>query len=194
MNPLYYVTFTTCTLAATFILFGGFNTTDAVNTISLLCGFLVIFTGVYLLNLSRDDPDGHKYMLAGEGNKYEVDGIPTDGMAMPLTRRSMTIRRSIDGHRRSGSLGMTPISPSARRSQEDLMRGYDVERGHDQFGLTDLTEDSDEDSGGSGKKRTSYDRNQANGRSKGNHGPSRSMTIEFDDGKTLANHDEEVLR
>ncbi|KAG9948457.1 DUF803-domain-containing protein, partial [Aureobasidium melanogenum] len=40
VNPLYYVTFTTCTLVASFILFQGFNTSDAVNTISLLCGFL----------------------------------------------------------------------------------------------------------------------------------------------------------
>jgi hypothetical protein len=58
VNPLYYVTFTTATLCASFILFKGFNTTNAVNTLSLLCGFLIIFSGVYLLNFSRSNPNG----------------------------------------------------------------------------------------------------------------------------------------
>lgn len=53
VNPIYYVFFTTATITASAILFQGFNTTDGVNTISLLCGFLVIFMGVYLLNISR---------------------------------------------------------------------------------------------------------------------------------------------
>lgn len=53
VNPIYYVFFTTATIIASAILFQGFNTTDAVNTISLLMGFLVIFMGVYLLNISR---------------------------------------------------------------------------------------------------------------------------------------------
>src|SRR5271154_4464066 len=65
VNPLYYVTFTTATLCASFILFRGFNTSDAVNTLSLLSGFLVIFTGVYLLNLSRGDPNGHR-LISGQ--------------------------------------------------------------------------------------------------------------------------------
>ena len=83
VNPLYYVTFTTCTLTASFILFGGFNTTDAINTISLLCGFLTIFTGVYLLNLAREDPDGATHGLSASarndprGSYHHVDGIPT---------------------------------------------------------------------------------------------------------------------
>lgn len=53
VNPIYYVFFTTSTIIASAILFQGFNTTDASNTVSLLCGFLIIFMGVYLLNLSR---------------------------------------------------------------------------------------------------------------------------------------------
>ena len=83
VNPLYYVTFTTATLCASFVLFQGFNTADAVNTISLLCGFLVIFTGVYLLNLSRGDPDGHTLL-----NGKVSNGIPTDGIAsIPNTKK-----------------------------------------------------------------------------------------------------------
>ncbi|KAG5300488.1 DUF803 domain-containing protein [Histoplasma ohiense] len=135
VNPLYYVTFTTATLCASFILFHGFNTTDPVNTISLLCGFLVIFAGVYLLNLSRSDPDG--ISLAGKTN--EDDGVPTDGIASIQTRLSLQNRRSMDRHRRSSSSIEYYGGPSDR---EGLMRSYDVESGA--FGLQDLAEESDD--------------------------------------------------
>ncbi|QSS65168.1 DUF803 domain-containing protein [Histoplasma capsulatum] len=135
VNPLYYVTFTTATLCASFILFHGFNTTDPVNTISLLCGFLVIFAGVYLLNLSRSDPDG--ISLAGKTN--EDDGVPTDGIASIQTRLSLQNRRSMDRHRRSSSSIEYYGGPSDR---EGLMRSYDVESAA--FGLQDLAEESDD--------------------------------------------------
>ncbi|KAL8852818.1 MAG: hypothetical protein Q9221_002327 [Calogaya cf. arnoldii] len=134
VNPLYYVTFTTATLCASFILFRGFNTTDAVNTISLLSGFLVIFTGVYLLNLSRGDPNGQT-LLRGKGE----DGIPTDGITGLQTRASMQTRRSGEVRRASnGSVGF-----SGRGDREGLIHSYDEENGG--FGLTDLTEDSEEE-------------------------------------------------
>ncbi|KAL8641871.1 MAG: hypothetical protein Q9228_001368 [Teloschistes exilis] len=134
VNPLYYVTFTTATLCASFILFRGFNTTDAVNTISLLSGFLVIFTGVYLLNLSRGDPNGSK-LLGGKGE----DGIPTDGITGLQTRASMQTRRSVDARgTSSGSTGFGSIG-----DREGLIHSYDEENGG--FGLTDLAEDSEED-------------------------------------------------
>lgn len=132
VNPLYYVTFTTATLCASFILFQGFNTADAVNTISLLCGFLVIFTGVYLLNLSRGDPSGHRLL-----NGNLEDGVPTDAIASLQTRLSMQARRSVD-HRRmsSGSVGF-----GSRADRQGLIHSYDEENGG--FGLDDLTEESD---------------------------------------------------
>lgn len=137
VNPLYYVTFTTSTLCASFILYGGFNTSDAVNTISLLSGFLVIFTGVYLLNISRADPDGRRLMDGGSPR----DGIATDIVSGIQTRRSMQSRRSIDPHRMSvGSNGY-----SRAGDREGLIRAYDEEE-NTGFGLTDLAEDSDEDS------------------------------------------------
>ncbi|KAI1939200.1 hypothetical protein LOZ39_003404 [Ophidiomyces ophidiicola] len=135
VNPLYYVTFTTATLCASFILFHGFNTTDSVNTISLLCGFLIIFAGVYLLNLSRTDPDGHTMLNAKPDDE---GGVPTDGIASIQTRRSLQSRRSMD-HRRSSS-SITYFHGSGDR--EGLMRSYDVEAGA--FGLEDLAEESDE--------------------------------------------------
>ena len=138
MNPLYYVTFTTATLCASFILFRGFNTTGAVNTISLLSGFLVIFTGVYLLNLSRGDPDGHKLL-----NGHISDGVPTDGLTGLQTRRSMQTRRSLDAGRNS-----VASSPGFARSGERGVLMHSYERQSEEnvgLGLEDLAEDSEED-------------------------------------------------
>lgn len=154
VNPLYYVTFTTATLCASFILYGGFNTSDAVNTLSLLCGFLVIFTGVYLLNISRSDPEGHR-LINGANN----DGIATDIISSIQTRRSMQARRSLEPHRLSmGSNGY------GRGDREGLIHAYDEEE-NTGFGLTDLTEDSDEDN----------PPKHANGKMNGN-GNKRSMS------------------
>jgi len=146
VNPLYYVTFTTATLCASFILFQGFNTTDAVNTISLLSGFLVIFSGVYLLNLSRGDPDGHRLL---NGKMADDDGIPTDPLAQLQTRRSMQLRRSLDPHRRSSSLTYSPGGVRTTSAESaGLMHSYDVEQ--NAFGLTDLVEDPQEVPGANG--------------------------------------------
>lgn len=145
VNPLYYVTFTTATLCASFILFKGFNTTDTVNTLSLLCGFLITFTGVYLLNLSRSDPHGHK-LSARRGD----DATGTDMVSSFQTRLSMQARRSGDPIRHS--IG------SENGDREGLIRAYDEEEAAG-FGLTDLAEESDTDSdarpngGANGKKR-----------------------------------------
>ena len=152
MNPLYYVTFTTATILASFILFQGFGTTGTVNTISLLCGFLVIFTGVYLLNLSREDPEGHKHLPTTSEN-----GVPTDGMSSIQTRHSLQLRRSIDGgHYRSRSSGS--ISFARPNDRERLINSYEPD--HGQFGLDDLAEESDDEMEG---KRTSFDKPKANG-------------------------------
>lgn len=148
VNPLYYVTFTTATLCASFILFKGFNTTDAVNTISLLCGFLVIFSGVYLLNLSRYDPDGRSLL----NNKLGDDGVPTDGIASYQTRRSIQSRRSGDPHRRSLSASFL----NGHADREGLMRSYDAE--NQSFGLDDLAEESDGEPGPTFKRSEEADR------------------------------------
>ncbi|PHH62541.1 hypothetical protein CDD81_6927 [Ophiocordyceps australis] len=133
VNPLYYVTFTTATLCASFILFSGFNTTDPVNTLSLLCGFLVTFTGVYLLNLSRGDPNGQK-LISGRGG---VDATPTDMVSSFQTRRSMQARRSDEPGRHSVS--------SLNGDREGLIRAYDEEEAAG-FGLSNLSEETEESS------------------------------------------------
>ncbi|KAF5543707.1 DUF803 domain-containing protein [Fusarium mexicanum] len=147
VNPLYYVTFTTATLCASFILFSGFNTNDPVNTLSLLCGFLVTFTGVYLLNLSRGDPHGQR-LTAGRGGS---DATGTDMVSGLQTRLSMQARRSGDPSRHSMS--------SQRGDREGLIRAYDEEEAAG-FALTDLASDSDEDARhANGNGKASYDEN-----------------------------------
>ena len=132
VNPLYYVTFTTFTLCASFILFSGFNTTDPVNTLSLLCGFLVTFTGVYLLNLSRTDPNGTGSLARRGGG----DATGTDMISSIQTRMSMEARRSM-GNRLS-------IGSNQAGDREGLIRAFDDEEAVG-FGLTDLAEDTDDD-------------------------------------------------
>ncbi|KJK74137.1 hypothetical protein H634G_10508 [Metarhizium anisopliae BRIP 53293] len=55
VNPLYYVTFTTATLSASLILYGGLSIKNVVTNLSLLLGLLVTFIGVIILNLSQRD-------------------------------------------------------------------------------------------------------------------------------------------
>jgi magnesium transporter len=166
VNPLYYVTFTTATLCASFILFSGFNTTDPVGTLSLLCGFLVTFTGVYLLNLSRGDPNGTGNLARRNGG----DSTGTDMISSIQTRLSLEARRSFGNRASSGN--------NRGGDREGLIRAYDEEEAAG-FGLTDLAE-SDEDEidprspmiGG---------HPQANGNANGNHQNSKPFdeTIEM---------------
>jgi len=95
----------------------------------------VIFTGVYILNISRGDPDGHR-MINGAAH----DGIATDIISGIQTRRSMQSRRSLDPHRIS--MGSNGYGRGGDR--EGLIHAYDEEE-NTGFGLTDLTEESDED-------------------------------------------------
>ena len=97
---------------------------------------------MYLLNLSRGDPDGHRLL---NGKLPEDDGIPTDPLASLQTRLSMQARRSMDRHRRSSSITFSPGGAHRRHASHEntgLMHNYDVEQSA--FGLTDLVEDPDE--------------------------------------------------
>lgn len=123
VNPLYYVTFTTCTLLASFILFGGFNTSDVVASVSLVLGFSVIFIGVYVLNVSRaDDP---RFLFPGK----TFSSMPIDSAVGGLqTRRSMTMNRNSRVHSRMSSLdddfGL-PLEEVARRRVSGERRPHD---------------------------------------------------------------------
>ncbi|KAE8150224.1 magnesium transporter [Aspergillus avenaceus] len=58
VNALYYVAFTTCTLTASIIFYQGLNTSDWTSIISMICGFLLNFTGISLLTLSKTAQEG----------------------------------------------------------------------------------------------------------------------------------------
>jgi hypothetical protein len=166
VNPLYYVTFTTATLCASFILFSGFNTTDTVNTLSLLCGFLVTFTGVYLLNLSRGDPNGTKMLSRPNG-----DTGGSDMISSIQTRMSLEARRS--GHVHRGSLS----SNRGGQDRESLMRAFDEEEAAG-LGLTDLADEEDDRHS---SLRPSY--GHMNGSANGHGLKSHTETIEMQNRK-----------
>nr|GAT54510.1 predicted protein [Mycena chlorophos] len=67
VNPLYYVGFCTATIISSLILFKGFNTTSPGNTVSLLCGFIVTFLGVHILNVALLDGAVEAGVEAGQG-------------------------------------------------------------------------------------------------------------------------------
>jgi magnesium transporter len=134
-------------------MFQGFNTTDATNTLSLLCGFLVIFSGVYLLNLSRKDPVGDTLLgsgIPGQHGGFEESAIPTDSLTAFGTRKSLQNRRSSgEGgqgsarHSRQHSWGSS--AGGGRRSigdREALMHDY---------ALHDLAETSEDEAAEDGK-------------------------------------------
>jgi len=87
VNPIYYVFFTTSTLVASVLLFQGFNTSGGVNLVSLLCGFLTIFAGVYLLNRARE--------VEGPGGLMDK---------LPMHHQGGIIRSSLGGGDRRSSL------------------------------------------------------------------------------------------
>ncbi|KAL7415162.1 magnesium transporter NIPA-domain-containing protein [Mrakia frigida] len=129
VNPMYYVFFSTATIIASLVLFQGLGTPGAKDSFSLLCGFLVIFMGVYLLNLSRDPEPPHRH------------GVLEAGLMQP--RISIAGRYSVDdphehplhsaGHGRRSSL--------FRQQSNSLFDAFNEES----VGLTDLQEEEDDD-------------------------------------------------
>lgn len=106
VNPIYYVMFTTSTIFASFLLFRGFNTNGAAPAVSLLGGFIVIFMGVYLLNLNRIiDPvtqQPRMSLVTGEG----ISGTG---------RLSESHERLMGAHRHGDGVFQPRLSMSGRR-------------------------------------------------------------------------------
>ncbi|KAF9045765.1 DUF803-domain-containing protein [Hymenopellis radicata] len=132
VNPLYYVGFSSATILASLILFQGFNTTDATNTISLIAGFVVIFLGVHILNLSRDSN------AALELNGYTAP--PTEDRFVP-SHRTLTGRLSIDGWH-----GIVDAPPETPRTATGGRRYHSTTLfdGTEHVGLSDLREEDEE--------------------------------------------------
>ncbi|KDN46272.1 DUF803-domain-containing protein [Tilletiaria anomala UBC 951] len=135
VNPIYYVMFTTSTIFASFLLFQGFNTEGAAPAMSLLCGFVVIFLGVYLLNLNRlVDPvtqQSRMSLVTGEG-------VPAGRASEHRDRflhgeNGMFHPRMSMSQQRTGGYGQLPMHSGigldgrgSRRGSLFINRGYDA--------------------------------------------------------------------
>ena len=53
-------------------MFQGFNTDDPVNTASLICGFVIIFAGVYLLDSIARGNNSGSHERSGRHNDEEI--------------------------------------------------------------------------------------------------------------------------
>ncbi|THV07411.1 DUF803-domain-containing protein [Dendrothele bispora CBS 962.96] len=156
VNAMYYVGFSTATIVASLILFQGFNTTDTTNTVSLLCGFIVTFLGVHILNLSRlannpeEDtlPNGQR--LVG---RLSVDGWLEAGA--PRTPRSA-------GHGRRSSLYRNQTTTLFNAFEEDDERA-------EEHGLHRLNEEDEWEDEANERTRLRTDR-EVSGEGRSNAG------------------------
>jgi len=155
VNPMYYVMFTTSTIFASFLLFKGFNTEGAGPAVSLICGFIVIFMGVYLLNINRlVDPvtqQPRMSLVTGEG-------VPA-GRASDSRERFLHGENGLFGPRlsmsqqRPGGYGQLP---------QHGRNNYDYRRGH-AFSPHSDGGHSRRESGGSSVLFNAYDHEEAVG-------------------------------
>ncbi|KAJ7484342.1 magnesium transporter NIPA-domain-containing protein [Mycena latifolia] len=173
VNPLYYVGFCSATIVASLILFQGFNTTDATNTVSLLCGFVVTFLGVHILNLSMIEESAQAVDDDGLG------GVTLEG------------RLSLDGwhgiRRDSMSLGMPSPRGHGRRSSlyraqsSTLFNAFGAGAEGESVGLQRLREEDEEEWNEDADERTAL-RTPADGGARRvarspiqGHSPNRSL-------------------
>lgn len=112
VNPIYFVFFTTATIVASAIMYRGWHTADAVNTVTMVCGFLIIFAGVYLLNSvakqqqqqsisteSGSEPIGRSTTSVGNGlipsaSSRSLVGISTTAPVVTLTHMAYQQQRN----------------------------------------------------------------------------------------------------
>ncbi|KAF7354177.1 hypothetical protein MVEN_01105400 [Mycena venus] len=138
VNPIYYVGFCTATIVASLILFKGFNTTSASNTVSLLSGFIVTFLGVHILNLAMLDES--------EAASRAASNVSLGGGVSPWThghtRRDS--RGSLNGMR-TPLFGAFAIEPEPASAASGGFESVRLER---------LEEDEEEDDGEDADERT----------------------------------------
>ncbi|KAH8722832.1 magnesium transporter NIPA-domain-containing protein [Phaeosphaeriaceae sp. PMI808] len=100
VNALYYVGFTTCTLSASIIFYQGLNTSDWISIISMMCGFLLNFTGISLLTLPK----------VASSKETHLESIRERGM------RSMDLSHGRYDHLQTSSVEIERVRE--RRSQD----------------------------------------------------------------------------
>jgi uncharacterized membrane protein len=115
VNPIYYVLFTTSTIGASAILFHGFNTSKAVHVITLFCGFLTIFAGVYLLNSARSQRSTFEDRLPMSHNGNGILSLGGDDNSSLAMRREATLLHAFGEE----NIGLTELNDSLTDSDED---------------------------------------------------------------------------
>ncbi|KAG6820931.1 hypothetical protein H0H93_009706 [Arthromyces matolae] len=169
VNPMYFVGFTSATITASLILFQGFNTTGATNTVSLLCGFTVTFLGVHLLNISRTTEPALGEHSALEG-----------GLLNP--RLSLQGRPSLDGWNGDSRIGPAPRGQVRRGSHYRSNSGTlfnafgEYEGSSEAVGLEQLREEESEDDENANERTLlkGGSKQQLNGRANGSRSQSHS--------------------
>jgi magnesium transporter len=142
---MYYVGFSSATIVSSLILFQGFDTTDATNTVSLLAGFITTFLGVHLLNLSRKEREATLAPVLRD------DDFSADIEANAARRSRLQGRLSIDGWHGIVE-GGPPGSAHRRTSSRDapaLFDSLDDRPRHvisENVGLERLNEESESES------------------------------------------------
>ncbi|KAG6857047.1 hypothetical protein H0H87_010401 [Tephrocybe sp. NHM501043] len=172
VNPMYFVGFSSATITASLILFQGFNTSNATNTVSLLCGFAVTFAGVHLLNLSRTTEPA-----LGEHSTLE------SGLMNP--RLSLQGRMSLDGWNGDSCVGPAPRGHTRRNSHyrnnsATLFNAFDE---HEHAGVTETVgleqlreEDTSDDDDDLVDERTRLKKGASTQQLNGNGRPSGSRS------------------
>ncbi|KAF7798511.1 hypothetical protein EIP86_009732 [Pleurotus ostreatoroseus] len=97
VTPTYYVTFTFCTLVTSVILYKGLKT-SASQLITVILAFVVICTGIFILQMSKVDE--HTTLLL-EAARQEADPNIARRIERNATLRSRRSRRSAIGSRMS---------------------------------------------------------------------------------------------
>ncbi|THV07165.1 DUF803-domain-containing protein [Dendrothele bispora CBS 962.96] len=150
VNAMYYVGFSTATIVASLILFQGFNTTDTTNTVSLLCGFIVTFLGVHILNLSRlaNNPQDRTQTIPAAdplSNRLSVDGWLETGLGSGGGGGGMA-PRSARGHGQGHGHGRRTSSVYRSQGSATLFSAFEGENEEEQHPLHRLGEEEEHES------------------------------------------------
>eukprot|EP00249_Psilotum_nudum_P014576 c24896_g1_i1 orf=945-2009(-) len=95
VSPIYYAMFTSLTILASVIMFKDCNHQNPQQIITVLCGFITILAGTFLLYMTRDTGDQGLYLYSGliashlsrfiVSKRPEVDGFSVE--EIPLRRQ-----------------------------------------------------------------------------------------------------------
>ncbi|MBW0488656.1 hypothetical protein O181_028371 [Austropuccinia psidii MF-1] len=136
VTPTYYVMFTFSTLVTSIILFQGLKA-PALSIVTLVLGFLVICSGITLLQMSKVDPleltgldRRSSVLLAADKEPDDESGLAAEdpgmdglrgfgGLVGTIQRNSLIARRSTA----SSLVALSERSITRRRRQEDFLRG-----------------------------------------------------------------------